>query len=680
MQKLSIEEKAIQTFQENLLFFQTNHTQVYEKIIALNTAIEKGFYKEKYDLEYKEDGYFDVKERTTGNYLYNANSLNYAQEAANSIDFKKEGNLFETFYKVYMPDENIESYKEAPITHTAYAASAPIINYANKFAQKPTSEMKKLYKFIFFGTGLGTHLTTIHQKIQSNVYFIVEDDLELFRLSMFVTSYKSLTDNGAKIFFSVFDNEDEFVINAGYFFNEMFIYNQYLKYFAMLNHPESKIKEFQKFIVGQGYLIFNYSAMTLSIIRPLEHLKEGYNILNISARLLENSPLQNKPFLILGAGPSLHKQIEWLKENQHKFIIVAVSAMLSILEKNNIKPTIITHTHGFDDALPHVEKVKDMSFFDESIALFSTFTTPKFLSYFKKENIFLFQGTSEFKRRFSGLGSSNIGALTYGLLTKFGAKEIYLLGLDFAINQETGASHGDSHEYVKKLNKDKTNYELEDEINYIDSVITTKGNFQDEVKTNLIFNGFKKQCELFNQIFPVDGSISYNLSNGAFIEGTISLPINDEKISKLKNLDYQYNFKLFKELFLKKSENYLTQTDKKSLQEKLKYIKKIEAIIQNYTKQKYSTMDRFHHAMLGLFIDILGEDKNKDAFEINNVFEYYLKYISGYIFDIINTKNLKNEKHHIKELNKLITSQLLKIVNFYKDYLENYLSEISEES
>jgi hypothetical protein len=61
MQELSIEEKAIQMFQENLLFFQTNHTQVYEKIIALNTAIEKGFYEEKYDLEYKKDGYFYLK-------------------------------------------------------------------------------------------------------------------------------------------------------------------------------------------------------------------------------------------------------------------------------------------------------------------------------------------------------------------------------------------------------------------------------------------------------------------------------------------------------------------------------------------------------------------------------------------------------------------------------------------
>jgi hypothetical protein len=676
MQQQSIEERAIQTYQDNLLFLQEKQPALFEKIDSLNLAIEKGFYKERLSLEYKEDGYFDVLDMETNKYLYGSNSIEYGKSAAKSVNFEKKENLFETFYNVYISPQDAKSYENAPITDSSYSASAEIISYANEHAQKPDAKMKKLYKYIFFGTGLGTHLPYIHQKLNANVYFIVEQNLELFRLSLFVTNYRFLTGNGAILYFSVFDEYDEFIENAKRFFNEMFIYNQYLKYFAMLNFPDERIKDFQKFILGQGYLVFNYSAMTLSIIRPLEHLKEHYKLLNISARLLENSQAKEKPFLILGAGPSLHKNIEWLQKNQEKFVIVAVSAMLSTLEEHNIKPAIITHTHGFDDALPHVQKVKNMDFFDDTILLFSTFTTPKFLSYFKKENIFLFQGTSTFKERFSGLGSSNIGALTYGLITKFGVKNIYLLGLDFALDQETGASHSASHSYVKQLDTNKTEYELEEDINYIDSAMITKGNFQEKVKTNLIFDGFKKQCELFNKIFPVENSITYNLSDGAFIEGTQPLQPTSKHIQQLPKLYIKTILQEIRSIFLNNSEDYLTNEDIEVLKNKLNYVKSIKKTIDAYAQKKYSSMEKFHHGVLGLFLDILGEDKNKDALEINNVFEYYLKYISGYIFDLINTEGLKNEKHHIKQINKILTSQLRKIIDFYENFYEEYLEEM----
>jgi len=679
MHSQSIEEKAIQTYQNNLLFLQEKQPQVYEKIIALESALENGHYKERYELQYKEEGYFDVQEIATSKWLYSSDSNNYAKVAAQSINYEKKDNLFETFYNVYISEDDAKTYIDAPITDSSYSASAQIISYANRYAQDRDAKMKKIYKFIFFGTGLGTHLLEIHKKIHANVYFIIENDLELFRLSLFVTDYQQLTLNGAILYFSVFDDEDEFIENARKFFNEMFIYNQYLKYFAMLNHPEEKIKEFQKFIVGQGYLVFNYSAMTVSNLRPLEHLKEGYKILDISNRLLADSKVQEKPFLILGAGPSLLANIEWLQKNQDKFLIVAVSAMLSSLEKYNIKPAIITHTHGFDDALPHVQKVKDMRFFDDTLLLFSTFTTPTFLSYFKKENIYLFQGTSTFKERFSGLGSSNIGALTYGLLTKFGLKNIYLLGLDFAINQKTGESHADSHAHLKKFDIEKTSYALEEDINYIDSLIITKGNFKEKVKTNLIFNGFKKQCELFNKIFTLDDTKTYNLSDGAFIKGTLPLHTNDNQLVELPHLHRETLIQEIKRIFEEHSENYLTPRDIEAIHNKLEYIQNLKNIIESYAEKKYATMDKFHYHTLGLFRDILGEEANRDAADLNMVFEYYLKYISGYIFDIINTRSLQNEKRHIKELKKLISTQLLKIVNFYQEYLEEYLTEIEKE-
>jgi len=673
MQEIDIETNAINTYHENLSYLQTTHPKTFEKIDALTHAIDKGFYKERYSLEYKGD-YFDVLDVNNNTLLYGSSSITHAEQAAKSIDYKKKGNLFETFYNVYIGDENLDSYDEAKIPDTPYSASAKIINYANKYAQDEKATMKKIYKFIFFGTGLGLHLKHIHDEIKSNVYFIVEDDLELFRLSLFVTNYKELTDNGAQLIFSIFDDEDEFRASTENFLHEMFIYNQYLKFFQILSHDESKIKEFQKIILGQSYLTFNYSALTQSLLRSLSHIKEEYNILNISKKFA-NKDFTNKPVLVLGAGPSFHDKIEWIKENKDKFIIVTVTAMLSKLEEEGIRPDIITNVHGFNDALPHVQKVKDMSFFDKSIAMFSTFTTPEFIAYFKKENVFLFQGTSTFKKGFDGLASSNIGAPTYGLMLKLGAKNIYLLGLDFAINQKTGESHSASHEYKKKLNQDKTEYDVEDDMSYIESVITTKGNFTDTVNTNLLFNGFKHQFNLFTKAFKLKNTTVRNLSDGAFLEDTIATKSDDKVFKTLGDIDKNTLFDGLYSTYSDNSENFLSDIDISAIKARLEYINKIDTILNEYAKNKYSNMDKFHYHLLGTFIDILGEDFDKDAEDMNSVISMYLQYVSGFIFDIINTKELKNEKHHIKVLNKIVISQLKKIVTYYKEFLDDYLEE-----
>ena len=678
MQQENIETKAFQTYQNNLYYFQNNHPEVFQKVSALESAINNGHYQQRYSLEYKDDGeYFDVLELSTNKYLYGSSSIQHAELAAQSIDFKKKGNLFETFYNVYIDDKDVPSYEKAPIPDTPYAASAKIINYANKYAQDPDAEMKKLYKFIFFGTGLGLHLQTIHQKLQSHVYFILENDLELFYLSLFVTDYKSLSNEGAQLIFSVFEEEDEFKKSVEFFLHEQFIYNQYLKFFHILSHDEKVIKEFQKVILGQPYLVFNYSALTNSLLRSLEHIKNEYAILNISKKFDEEI-FTTKPLLVLGAGPSLHKNLSWIKEHQDKFIIVTVTAMLTLLEKEGIKPSIITHVHGFSDALPHVQNVKDMQFFDESIAMFSTFTMPEFVAYFKKENVFLFQGTSQFKKDFEGLASSNIGALTYGLLLKLGAQNLYLVGLDFAIDEETGASHSGSHAYTRTYNKDKTQYDTEDDISYRDSVVMTKGNLQEKVKTTILLNSFKDQCNLFTQVFKSDKVTVRNLSNGAYIEESIPTSIDSIDTTTMESLNKTTVFKKLHKNYQKNSQNYLTEDEIQTIKNKLEYIKKIESILDEYAKKKYSNMDNFHYNLLGTFISILGEDFDETAKDMNEVLSMYLQYVAGFIFDIINTKNLQNEKHHIKALNRIVISETKKIVLYFKDYLANYLEEIEE--
>ena len=674
MSQAEIESQAIRTYAENLLFLKSYEPELFNKIESLNLAIEKNYYEEKYSLEHK-DGYFDVLEKKTNKFLYGESSIKHAELAAKSVDYKKEGNLFETFHDLTVKEDMLEKFDEMSIEKSSLSAAARIIHYANIHAPKQTTTMIKIYKYIFVGTGLGLHLEAIHNKIKSNVYFIIEDDLELFRLSLFVTNYKNLTLDGAILIFSIFDNEKEFETKTEIFLHQMFIYNHYLKFFHLLSHNETKIKTLHKIMLGQTHIVFNYSALTNSLLRALEHLKNKYNILNIS-KPLEDAEFLKKPILILGAGPSLNANIKWLKKNKNKFVIVVVSAMLSKLEAENIKPDIITHVHGFNDAMKHLEKIKDKHFFDKSICLFGAFSTPEFVSFFEQKNVYIFQGLSRYKKHFEGIGASNIGALTYGLSLLLGARDIYLLGLDFALDQKTGATHSNAHSYVYNLDTTKTVHGVEDDLHYKNSVVETKGNFQEKVTTNLLFDSFKRQCNLFTEAFIMENRKVYNLSDGAYIEKAIPTHPEDIDFSEFESINKNKLYKNILDVFSKHSENFLTKDELDAIESRINYVTKIEDILNEYSKRKYANMDNFHYHLLGTFIDILGEDYDKDATDSNNILSLYLQFVSGYIFDLINTKELKNEKKHIKALNKIVISQFKKILRYYKGRLEFYLKEI----
>jgi hypothetical protein len=676
----TLQIKALETFQENLLFLQKTDAKLFEKIASLNLAIEKGYYKERYTLEYKDEGYFDVKEESSGKYLYGQDSNKYAKLAAESIDFSKKDNLFETFYNVSVDKSYIKELESKDISRYSYAAAASLISYHNEHASKETT-MIKLYKFIFFGTGLATHLTTIHEKLQSNVYFIIEDDLELFRLSLFVTKYSYLAENGAQLIFSVFDEDDIFTKKAQLFLYTHFIYNHYIKFFHMLSHKEDKIHKIQNLIAGQTYLTFNFSALMTSLLRPLEYLSKGYRLLDIGSSY-KDTILTQKPVLLLGAGPSFDKNISWLQKNHKKFIIVAVSALMAKLEDLEIKPDIITHVHGFADALPHIQKVKDMSFFDTSIALFGGMSYPPFVEYFKKENVFIFEGSSRYKDGYSGITSSNIGALSAGLLFKMDIKDMYLLGLDFAFDQETGQTHADIHSHTRNIKIDTKSHEKElgGGIMYKDELIETEGNFQEKVYTTLLFNDMKSEFISLSEAFNKETTI-YNLSDGALIKETLPLHTDDEKITRLPEIDKMKLYKDLHHLFMNKSSDTLTEKEIKNIEEKIQYYDEILEVLQKHLEQPNRDLNHYHYNLLGTFYNIL-TDSNEDTHssDMNYIITLYLQFISGYIFDLINTKEIKSEKQLIKHIDKFVIPQTMRIIKFFKEEMQKHLHSIKKKN
>ena len=189
-------------------FFEENHKTVFDKIALLNQVIDEGIYKENYALEYKEEGYFDILELSSNEFLYKDNSIAHATKMVNSVDLKRTGGIFKAQKYVQATDKQAEKIDTSELSfHNALWSTITIINYVNKYTDIKT-HMNRVNKIIFLGIGLGLHLLKIAEKLGAQVLFIKEKNLEVFRLSLFVTDYSELAQNRF-LFFSLTDDEDE---------------------------------------------------------------------------------------------------------------------------------------------------------------------------------------------------------------------------------------------------------------------------------------------------------------------------------------------------------------------------------------------------------------------------------------------------------------------------------------
>jgi hypothetical protein len=651
-------------FNDNISYIEQNHPKLFSKLVALENAVEHSYYQEKYELIY-ENGYFDVLEKSTSSYLYSKDSKIHASLAKESIDYTLEENLFEGFHKHTISLDDLKLYEsEKPFAHHM-SGFAPIIYYTNNKSPKQ-KKLKNINKFIFFGVGLGLHVASIHQKVKSSVYLIVEDDLELFRLSLFVTNYKEISLD-ATLFFCVFEDDNQFFTTSTNFLKAKHYYNHYIKYFHILSHGEEKIEQFHVAATSQSHLLFFYNHLLMQYLTPLEYIFDDYRFLN-SSLSLSDKLTDEKPFLLLAAGPSLQKNMEWLKKNRDYFVIVALSATLSILEKEDIKPDIITHLDAFDVAKKHFDKLHSLEFIKDSIYMFTARTPKEVVSMFDKKRLFFFETGTQYKKLSLKPSAPCVGSLTYQLLLRLNVKNLYLLGLDLAVDSKTGKTHADGHEYGQTL-KMPDSLAQKHIMSFGETLFYTDGNFTDKVPTT---PRFKISIDAINQatnLLKKKTQSIFNLSDGVKFIDTISKKPNDVTLESTQNIRaHIYN------LCLKNSSSKLDESELKNLYNKLFHAKQMQNIITSHSQKEKPDAKSYLKELEELCLTI-SSSENINNYELARVLDTYNQYVLTYIFDFFNTVGLENEKEHIENIDSMLVSHMLKIIDFYQNTIESKLNK-----
>lgn len=665
-----IQNKAIETYTQNLEYFKKTDEPLYNKIVSLSDQIQNNQYKERYHLEYiKEDQEFDIFDELTQSYLYNRTPNNFIKEAVQNSNLDKLNSVDLLHPEIYNTKQPYYiDPKDNTLTRSTMMYHNDIFEFIKIFKKSTVYKKKKfkyLEKFIFIGSLLGTHIAPIAKKLQLNFYLIYEYNLEIFRLSLFTTNYAVLSQN-ALILFSI--NEDkqkvEWILNQ--FFNYAIRSNYILKYYCTNYNIHDYFDRILAVSSQRTPVAFSYTKMFEGFLKPNFKNIIQYPVLDT---IQTYDFLKNTPVLIIAAGPSFGKNIEWLRKNHKNYFIIAIGAAVKKLCAENILPDMITNVDGdeiIESQFPQEirNKIKNIPF------LSSTATYHKVIEIFNKENVILCEVMGAFKNNSRTVNGYSVGEITLNHAATMGANNIYLLGTDLALDQETGATHIDDHQHSTKHDisdekKELNSFVKDGTYNLASSTMTIKGNFRDTVITTTTM---EKSVMAYNLNMSVllqnNPSLKvFNLSDGVYLENTIPTHVEDLKPPKNPNTITKEQLLTF---LKKNSEVGFNNSEKKLLLQSVDAVELLAQELRRILKLKIKSYEQFTNIRATSLSIINNDLKVHGKFYIDRIFLNYFFMMEPYLGFQFNEK-LENEANLVKKVKKAWCEQLLKIANDYKE-------------
>jgi len=480
--------------------------------------------------------------------------------------------------------------------------------YLNSYIKNFENITIEVNKFIFIGTLLGVHLNDFHKSLKAKVYLIIEPNIEIFRLSLFLCDYETIA-NSSKIFFAISENENALNSTINSFLDFKYEYNNLIFYELAHNIYEDLIPKLTLQFNLKGEMRYPFSDFLISLKRGYKYFFEyKKSIIKLSKK---HNFLEDKKVLFLGAGVSLAKNLEWVYLNQEKFILVASSAVLKHLRILDIIPDIIIALDGQKQVMLEQFNVDEKMYKNSIILASIKLDDELFSTKLKDTDIFFMQNSLELFSDFGFLSGVTVGDLGVDILAKLGSKQIFLLGVDACFDSKSGKTHIGTHISSRKV----------DIKNSSEDIVYIKGNFQKQVPAS---KEYLDMCQSLEEIINKHKNSTkvYNFGSGAYFKGS----------EVLKTKDFKANTKISKEIFKKEFLNNLQDITKqkledidiKDIQQEKNMLKKINSIkTQNFFKE---------------FQVIF---KNHPNSIICNIFDRFFRLLLPY-YNILKDKNLAN--------------------------------------
>lgn len=490
---------------------------------------------------------------------------------------------------------------------------------AEKLLRKYDDQLSSKKNVIFYGIGFGFHIEAITKAYPEKKYHFYEPSVDIFRkllanrqLSEIIKcSNFSITleenERSAKIFVnntaSNLDGEVVLIPLPSYenIFAEK--YNQFL------------IEYKNNLLIKKSNIVTNIAFQNRWTLNSLKNVPYTINSPNF---LVENNVLNNKPAIIVSAGPSLTDEIENLRKikNQGKAYIFAVGSANKVLIKNNIYPDAVcsydpqSHNHKVFSEIIDLNLKEIPMIFGTTVGYETlvNYQGKKFHMVISQDSVtpYLLRGNKEPLPII--YDSPSIAVVTLQMLHNLGASPIILVGQNLAYRKEEFYSKG--IEYESRTQKVTTKD--------FENSLKVKNVYGEEIVTNTGFNNMRLAMESYIKAYGRDDIIN-TTKDGAHIEGTsyISLVEVIENRLEDKVVDNQWADKV--KYFYNKEDIILNYQNLLFAYEKQKKnLANLIAIFDEIEKEQSSSDRKLEKLFLGM-------DKEIKKLEKNDFYNIFIK-------------------------------------------------------
>lgn len=385
--------------------------------------------------------------------------------------------------------------------------------------------------FLFvFGVGLGFHLKEFIDKVSPRVMVIVDSNVDDLKLSLEVFDWPEFVD------YAKAKNCDVKIIiektAAG-------IKGQIAKQITGLSLSALDGMQSHLFKVNDPALKIAFGELNKETIGNLAHFigftTDEYNMLKNSFRNLRTGKSRmlnatahktNVPVLITGSGPSLEKNINFIKENRDSFILISSGSSLSVLLSHNIVPDFHCNLERARSILERHEELNDPRL-KQITAVMTTTIWPGIDNFFKDTIYFLRPALCPFAIFMEDWGQvmlmegPQVTNTSVGFARKLNPSHILLLGVDMGTTDLTAprASGAWQAQRPRFL------------------TIPVRGNGGKTVFTDLALLQQRDALEVHAREYLKEqpGGKFINLGEGVYIPGTISAAPNFKISKKIVN-------------------------------------------------------------------------------------------------------------------------------------------------
>ncbi|MGE6139811.1 6-hydroxymethylpterin diphosphokinase MptE-like protein [Aeromonas rivipollensis] len=390
---------------------------------------------------------------------------------------------------------------------------------------------------MMFGVGLGYQFSYLYEKCSVRNLFVFEPNLDLFYASLFSFDWDALLQHldRENLSLHLFLGQDEESLmsdllpalhkKGAFWISSVFAFWHYPseKIFSLVERIK---KEFYLLKSGWGFFDDNLFALAHS----------AKNIENKTPFLLKGKDISsftnNLPALVVGNGPSLDENIQFIKDNQGKFFLFSCGSSITALHKAGIKPDVLLAVERTKSSADFLALLNDDDYLRDILFLSVDIIHPECRHYFNRMAV----GFKPYEPM-HGLLMSNVNnmasyaqmdgvnpfvgntGLSYAITLGF--KEIYLFGIDNGYknpqhhHSKLSNYYDDNEKPIEQLTKLVTQ----------SACYTIPGNFGGEVTTDRLFCVSIKSMESLLKLH--EHVTCYNCSDGAAIEGAIPLHTSD---------------------------------------------------------------------------------------------------------------------------------------------------------